>query len=365
MTYRSFAEAAAAFEADRAFWTARGVSVPHVRAYAFEGLSNDTPVIGDAQPVLGGDPNAGVPWALANIIDPNIFEFLFAPTNAAKILGEERHGSWENLTIMFPTTEETGEVSTYGDHAQSGMSGVNINFPQRQNYLFQTMKSYGDREMAMLGLARVALTAALDKAAANNLNRFQNWTYFYGVAGLQNYGLFNDPNLSASLTPAAKAYGGTTWYSSGVVRATANEIWLDIQDLYAQLVSQGNGTIDKETKMVLSLSNVSEAAFMTTNGFNVNVSDLIKKNLPGLRIQTAVQYGVQSSTNSQGNPAGNFMQLIAEEVEGQRTGFCAFSEKMRSFPIIRKESSYVQKVMGGSWGAVIRAPVNVASMIGI
>ena len=37
------------------------------------------------------------------------------------------------------------------------------------------------------------------------LNKFSNLTYFFGVQGLQNYGLLNDPHLNASLTPATKA----------------------------------------------------------------------------------------------------------------------------------------------------------------
>jgi len=198
------------------------------------------------------------------------------------------------------------------------------------------------------------------------LNKFSNLTYFYGVRLLQNYGLFNDPHLNASLTPATKAYGGTSWYnSSGQIAATANEIFADIENTFAQLVTQTAGLVNRETRMTLAMSPSSEAALTTTNSFNVNVSDLLKKNFPNLKIENAVQYGVLSASNPQGLAAGNFMQLIAHEVEGMETGFCGFNEKMRAHKLIPATSSYKQKVSGGSWGAILRITATIASMIGI
>jgi hypothetical protein len=57
--------------------------------------------------------------------------------------------------------------------------------------------------------------------------------------------------------------------------------------------------------------------------------------------------------------------MIADDVEGQRTGFCAFNEKMRAHPIIRAASSFKQKMTAGTWGAVIRFPAGIASMVGV
>jgi hypothetical protein len=178
--------------------------------------------------------------------------------------------------------------------------------------------------------------------------------------------LFNDPNLGAPLTPATKAAGGTGWFTpDGHPNATANEVYNDIVALYQNLVAQNAGNVNKKTPMVLGLSPGSEVALTFTNSFNVNVEDLLKKNFPGLRIQTAVQYGARTADNPQGVVAGNFMQLIAEKIKAQKTGYCSFTEKMRAFPIIRATSSYKQKKMGGTFGAIIRMPVGFASMVGI
>lgn len=363
--FRDFHEAAAQWAADKPMHERNGIYMPDVRAYAYDAAKDDYTVAMDAQPTLQTDPNSSIPYFLTTMVDPTIIEILFAPTVAAEIAGEVRRGTWLDQQIMFPVVESTGEVSSYGDYATSGMSSANMDFPQRQAYLFQTIKRYGELELERAGLAKVNWIQQLDRSAANNLNRFSNFTYFYGVLGLQNYGLFNDPNLGASITPAAKAYGGTTWISSGTVRATANEIFLDVEDLVIQLVGQNQGLVNTKSKMTLALSPANEAAFSTTNSFGVNVNMLIKQNYPNMRIITAPQYAVQSALNPQGLAAGNFMQLFVDEVEGQQTVFCAFNEKMRAHPIIRQLSAFEQKMTAGTWGAVYRYPAGEASMLGI
>jgi hypothetical protein len=299
------------------------------------------------------------------MIDPQVFKILFAPNKMAIILGETRRGTWLDETIMFPTVEHTGEVSSYGDFNENGRTGVNTNWPQRQAYLFQTVKEYGDRELERAGLARINWVSEIDQAAATVCNKFANLAYAIGVAGLQNYGLLNDPNLTASLTPASKAYGGTAWINNGVVVAIANEVFTDIQSMFFQLVQQTQGLIEADSKLVLAMSPGSEVALTATNTFNVNVFDLLKKNFPNIRFETAVQYGTVTASNPQGNTAGNLVQMIAEEIEGQTTGFMAFNEKMKAFPIIRHMSSFRQKVMGGVWGAVLRQPFAIVNLLGV
>jgi hypothetical protein len=115
----------------------------------------------------------------------------------------------------------------------------------------------------------------------------------------------------------------------------------------------------------LAMSPGSEVALTATNSFNVNVSDLLKKNFPNITVKTAVQYGVLSSSNPQGITGGNLVQMIADAVEGQQTGYCAFSEKMRSHPIVRQLSSFQQKVTAGTWGAIVRQPFGISQMLGV
>ncbi|WP_035981913.1 hypothetical protein, partial [Bradyrhizobium sp. STM 3843] len=282
-----------------------------------------------------------------------------------KILGETKKGTWLDDTAMFPVVEHTGEVSSYGDYSENGHAGANTNWPQRQAYLFQTIKEYGERELERAGLARINWISELDVAATTVMNKFQNFSYFFGIRMLENYGFLNDPNLGPSLTPAPKANGGFQWIKNGAINATANEIFADIQALFFQLVKQNAGLVDKQSRVVLAMDPETEVALTATNTFNVNVTDMLKKNFPNIRIETAVQYGAKSPANPQGIVGGNLVQLIAEEVEGQETGTCSFSEKMRSHPIIKGLSSFRQKITGGTWGAVIRMPVAFTSMLGV
>lgn len=314
----------------------------------------------DAQPALVTVSNNGIPAYLANYMDPKLVEILVSPNNAAKILGEAKKGDWTTMTATFPVIENTGEVSSYGDYSENGSAGANPTFPQRESYQYQTITQWGERQLAMVALANIDWASRLNIASAIVLDKFQNNAYFFGVAGLQNYGLLNDPNLSAPIAPGPKAYNSNNsgpWVTNGTITATANEIYADIQSLFGQLVAQSAGLITMDSKMVLALSPGSSVALTATNSFNVNVSDLLRKNFPNIRIVTATQYA--------NTVTGNQMQLIAEEVDGQETGYCAFTEKMRAHPIIRAMSSFRQKKSQGVWGAVILQPFAIASMVGI
>ncbi len=338
-----------------------GIHFDGAMDYLPDAYRSDFGLAMDAQPPLVTASNSGIPAYLTMMLDPNIFKVLTSPNKAAQILGEVRKGSWLDETAMFPSVERTGEVSTYGDRNNNGRAGINTNFTERQSSLYQVILDWGQREMDRADLARIGWAASIRESGVMILNKYQNLTYFFGVGGgLQNYGLMNDPNLSAYITPSPKAAGGVQWVKNGAINATANEVYQDIQALYIQLVAQTAGLVDQESKLVLAMSPTTEVALTATNGFNVNVIDLLKKNFPNVRIETAVQYGTVSASNPQGITGGNVVQMICESVEGQDVGYCAFNEKLRSFPIRVELSSFRQKMVQGTWGAVIRMPMLIA-----
>lgn len=370
MDFHDFHQAAAAWNADRPLFEERGIYLPDVKAYAWTDAKVNYMAM-DAQPALSTTANAGIPAFLTTLIDPDVYRVVFAPTRAAEIFGETRKGSWVDQTAMFPVIESTGEVSSYGDYNENGHAGANMNWPQRQSYLFQTISEYGELEVERAGLGRVNWVSEVDASGLTVLNRFLNQTYFYGVQGLQNYGLLNDPNLSAPLTPATKAYGGVKWTNNGQIVATANEIFADIQALWIKIISQTAGIsqqpgqIDQNAKMTLALSPESLVAMTATNSFGVNVEDLLKKNFPNLSVISAVQYGAQSATNPVGIAGGNLVQLIVDSIDGQDTGYCSFNEKLRSHPIIRALSSWKKKMTSGTWGAIVRQPAGLSQLLGV
>lgn len=322
----------------------------------------------DALPTLSTDPNAGVPSMFTFWVDPNVYQILFAPLRAVDIIGPElMAGDWTEQTAMFPVVEVLGETTAYGDYATGGgQNSANANFPQRQSFLFQAVIMYGDLEVARYARARINWITEKQRARMRQLNTFMNYAYFYGIAGLANYGLLNDPNLPASITPATKAWGGTTWLSGTQVKATANEIFNDIQATVIQGINQNSGLVNRESEMCLALDPAHEAALTATNSFNVNVSALLKNNFPKMRVVSAVQYGPQTTQQPQGQPSGlALMQVIFPEVEGQRTAIPAYNAKLIAQRVVFEMSSAKQKMLSGTYGVVLRYGPGISSMVGI
>lgn len=307
------------------------------------------------QPTLITAPNAGIPAFLSTYWDPQLIEVLVTPNNIAAIVGETRKGDWLMETALFPMVESTGEVSSYGDYSENGRAGANVQFENRQSYLYQTFTYWGERELERMGLARVDWAARLNIASAMVLNKFQNNSYAYGINGLLNYGLLNDPSLSAALTPATKTAGGTSWRL-----ATPNEILADVQYMFATLQLQTGSNLEMNAAMTLALHSVSENYLANTNSFGLTAMEMIKKVYPGLRVVQAPQYGTPINA-----PTSFSCQLIVDSIQGQKVVEAAFNEKMRAHRIIQATSSWHQKKTQGTWGTIIYMPIGIVQMAGI
>src|SRR5208282_384 len=154
--------------------------------------------------------------------------------------------------------------------------------------------------------------------------------------------------------------GGTGWFDNGSPAATANEVYNDIVAMVTQLVSQTNGAMDIKSPMTLAMSPQSEIAMTFANSFGVFVEALLKKGYPNLKVKTAPQYGQQTTVNPQGfSTAGNYVQLIADNLQRQTVAYCAYNEKLRAHKIVPELSSWKQKQTSGSWGTVVRTPAGL------
>lgn len=321
----------------------------------------------DAAGTLSTDPNSALPSLLTTAIDPDVIRVVFAPLAIAKILGGERKsGDWLEETRIFPVVEETGEVSSYDDFSNNGRAGINFNYPQFQSYLYQTFVAYGERETERAGLMRINYVGELTAAASGLLNRFGNTAYAFGLTGLQNYGLINNPYLSAYLSPAVKAWGGTTWFNNGSPAATANEVYNDILAVVEQIINQTNGAVEMDTPMTLALSPQSQLAMKFTNSFGVSVAGLLKEGFPSLKIVPAPQYGQKTSVNNAGySTVGNTFQIIVDKIDNQKVAYPAFNEKLRAHKLIPEASAWKQKMTSGVWGTITRMPIGLSGMIGV
>jgi hypothetical protein len=314
--------------------------------------ANNFDLAADAQPALVTVTNGGIPAYLSTYLDPKIIEVLVAPMRAAEIVGVERKiGDWVTETAQFPVVESTGEVSSYGDFSNSGVADANVNFENRQSYHYQVVTQWGERELEKMGLAKIDWANRKNLASVLTLNLYQNKTYFFGVSGLMNYGLLNDPALPAPITPNTKVAGGTSWNG-----ADALEILNDIIKIFRDVQGRLKGNVDRDSAMTLAMSPAAEGNLAKTSNFNVNVSDLIRKNFPNLTVKTAPQYSTAS---------GELVQLIVDEIDGQRTAEVAFTEKLRAHPIFVDLSSFRQKKSQGTWGCNIYRPAAISQMLGV
>jgi len=329
-----------------------GIHVPATAEYVAPEWKADFGLAMDAQPTLITASNSGIPAFLANLLDPEVVRVLTAPMKSTEIYGETKKGDWVTLSTEFPIVESTGEVSSYGDYSNSGAAGANVNWVPRQSYHFQTVSQWGERELEKYGLAKINYASEINVSSALVLSKFMNKANFYGVAGLQLYGALNDPDLIAPINPTVKAATGYLWSV-----ATAQEVYADVLLLFKQLQTQMAGLVpDMDAKMTLALSPVLAVNLKKVSLYNITAEQTIKENFPGLTIKTAPEFATTS---------GELMQLILDDVDGVKTTYCAFTEKMRAHPVIADTSSWKQKKSAGTWGAIIRRPVAIAQMLGM
>lgn len=329
-----------------------GIILPGAREYLKPEFAGNYALAMDAQPAMVTTGNSGIPAYFTNYVDPELIRVLVTPMKASEIIGEVKKGDWTTLTAQFPVVESTGETSSYGDFNNNAMTSANVNWVPRQSYHYQTHTRWGERELDMYGAARIGYAAELNVASALTLNKFQNKSYFYGIQGLENYGLLNDPSLPPSITPIPLDTSGAVKWAS----KDGQGVYDDIAKLFGQLVAQTKGLIERDAAMTLGMSPTSEVNLTKTNTYNVNVTDQLKKNFPNLRVITAVEYTTE---------AGEMVQLIADKLGETDTAYAAFTEKMRAHAVVVEESSWRQKKSGGTWGAIIRQPLAIASMLGV
>lgn len=347
---REWAEAGVCFGTDERPYGAVGLlhkPAEETRIRMAEDAAGNLRMVCDAQPELVTQSNGGIPAYLTNYFDPRVIMVLVSPMQATEIVGsEEKKGDWATTHAQFMSVELTGETSAYGDFNNNGSSSANLNFPIRQSFLYQTFTNWGELQLARAGAARVDWANRVNEASIMVLNKKQNASYFFGVSGIPNYGLLNDPNLPASIVATAP------WNASATDATTVYE---DVRRMFVQLQWQSNGVIDNKSPMTLAMSPVLEVALAKTNQFNVNVVDLLKKNFPNLTVKTAVEYGTA---------AGQFVQLICTSVQGQKTATTAFTEKMRAHAVVVGASSWSQKKSQGTFGTVIFNEYAIVGMIG-
>ena len=296
------------------------------------------------------DPNTAVPAYMSVYANPRVIEILTAKRNYKAIAPEVKNGDWSTAFTQFRALELTGTVTPYQDYDANGQANVNTNFPTRQQYRFQTTLRVGDLEQDVNAAARIDLFAEKQRSAATLLEISFNKYAFYGVENMNIYGLLNDPNLNADLTPTTGA-AGNTWELK-----TADEIMADFAKMYGKLYERSNGWIDGNTRTKLVIAPAALAELNRVNAFGASVKKMLADTYPNMEILSAPEMVTAS---------GNLAMILADEVNGQPTVEFGYSEKYKAHSIIRDSSSMYQKISAGTYGAIVYMPFAIVTMLGV
>ena len=314
-------------------------------------------VFDSAKNFIGADdaaitaPNIGVPTVLTTYVDPAIVRILTAPRNARKIFGERKKGDWTTSSAMFKAIEATGVTAPYADFSNAATSDINVVYPERDNYIYQTTIRYGEREMAMLGQAAIQLASEKQVSAAEILDIAANKYYLKGVAGKRIYGLLNDPNLPADISPTTVRSTVVAWADKTTV-----EIYDDIIKIFGKLADNSNGRISVDADLVLACPPAIMVLLGKTTEYGKSVLDMLKNYFTKIDFVTLPELK-SGDTNS--------VLMCAREVDGSPVAELAFSEKMRAHQLIPELSSYKQKFSAGTYGAVVLKPFAIQIMSGV
>lgn len=298
-------------------------------------------------------PNTTVPAEFLFYYDPLVIEILTAPRKAREILPEEKKGDWTTPYEKWRMDEFVGKTQPYDDFANGTTSNVNFEWATREQYVFQTTIQYGDFEVARSGVARIELASSKQKAAASIIDIDSNKFAMLGIANKNIYGIVNDPNLLPAIVASPTGTGGSTLWND----KTTAQIYDDILLLFEELSKQSQGLIDASSPLKLCLSPSMNVKLGAATDFNVSVLDMIRKYFSSISIITVPELGSL--------PSGETAMLLAEHVNGQPVGYIGYSEKFMAGRIIPELSSFSQKFVSTTYGAVILQPFAVAQMTGI
>lgn len=296
--------------------------------------------------------NSGVPVEFTSYIDPMVIPILTATRGAREIFGEAKKGDWTTSYARFQTSEITGEVEAYTDYGQGGASDVNPTFPVRTQYIYQTNIRYGDREVDVASRARLQLAADKQRAAATVIDIASNKFALYGVAGLEIYGLLNDPNLPDVVSPLPNADTKTLW-----AEKSTKEIYEDVLYLFEKMANRGAGHIDANTELVLATSPATQVQLGKATDFNISARQMLETYFPRIRFVALPELDTTTG--------GISILLVAPTIEGLPTAQIGFSEKFRAMRLIPESSSFHQKFVGSSYGTIIYRPFAIGKMTGV
>lgn len=305
--------------------------------------------------------NVGYPASFFQYIDPQIVEILFGVTNANKLAPEVKQGTWEQEYYNYAVEERIADVTAYSDRTENVTTDVNYEYNVRELARFQTVIQFGDLEVDKANTAKIALQSRKQLAGADIIARKQNQFYLYGVSNKQNYGILNEPNLNPSINPSTVTIGGssyTTWADkvNNDPANAGNHVYNDVLKLWSELSSKNGGNISQNERVILAVSNSVVSYLSAPNQFGLTALQMLKQNFPNLEVVQLPELSTQ---------AGEEIKMIIPSLYGVDTMNVAFADKLRVGRIVQTVSGQKLKMVGTSWGCILKRSSLISTMLGV
>lgn len=305
-------------------------------------------------------PSNGVPSYLTTIWNQKPIKQILKTTPLRALTKDWQQGEFGTTDIKIPTVSFAGQDEIYTDLGGDGDSSVNYNWVPRQTITLQRTLKYGDMTQAQMALAKIEYVANLREGVASLINININNIGFLGYAGVQVYGLLNDPSLNATIAAPNGVSGSALWS-----KKTYNELYADVQSMFASIQAGGNGNIEVTAKCTLGVAPAVYTYLVNTiNALGTNtLFEMLQKAFPQMTIVQVPNY--QGTGDPIGSTLPNKAQLIFDEVNGQPVAYNIFSNLYNSHGVVRLLSSFAEKVSYTVSGAFIALPFAVATISGI
>lgn len=306
-------------------------------------------------------PSAGIPLQFGQSFLPGFVAVVTAPRKIDELVGIQTIGGWEDEEIVQGAMESTGAAVPYRDYTNTNYSSFNVNYERRTIVRFEGGMRVGALDEARSSKMGVNSATAKREGAVLALDIQRNRIGFNGFNNGNNrtYGFLNDPSLSAYVTVANKAGGGSTW-----AVATFIEVTKDIRQAAAALELQSQGLIDTSADAITLAIPSSFGTYLSlSSDFGVSVQDWISKTYPKMRI-------VRAPELIGANGGANVFYMYAEQTkdtstDGGQVWAQAVPAKFRVLGSQKLSKGYEEAYTNATAGVLLKRPWAVVRRTGI
>lgn len=282
-------------------------------------------------------------------------------------------GSWGLREVNVPVLGITGQPAVYSDTSGAGPTGLNYTYVRREFILLQQTLNIGDLEQEITSLGKIAVANEKRAALLTSFMQTRNDIGFVGVEGMQLYGMLNDPNLAAFL-PFPNGLSGFPQWS----KKTFDEIIADIQLMLVDLATRSGAHLQYDTGTINGMPKFLINAAMTMilppsagivlstklNALgNYTVLDWLRNNYPNMKVVQSMNYSTALTTEAT-EGANTYVQIILDEIDGQRSTYNLFNSLYNSHGAVRQLSSIYEKVSMSVGGSIVALPIAVSTGVG-